>query len=164
MNTCEGSLVDDQAVKPTKSPNMTVVLGNKSAIGLRLRLAPTMSFLERKLLSIFLEDVGFAASRFACSMSLMPTSLGKTDVTMASARLAWDSNFLRRFLVINFELRFWIQDPEGGLANIRSDVYMRIWQLFKENDIEIPFPQRDLHLRSSKQLDQLVELMSNGKA
>jgi small-conductance mechanosensitive channel len=65
---------------------------------------------------------------------------------------------------VNFELRFWIQDPEGGLANIRSDVYMRIWQLFKENDIEIPFPQRDLHLRSSKQLDQLVELMSGGKA
>jgi len=65
---------------------------------------------------------------------------------------------------VNFEVRFWIQDPEGGLANIRSDVYMRIWQLFKENDIEIPFPQRDLHLRSSKQLDRLVELMAAGKA
>ncbi|MEM7780204.1 MAG: mechanosensitive ion channel domain-containing protein [Pseudomonadota bacterium] len=65
---------------------------------------------------------------------------------------------------VNFELRFWIEDPEGGLANIRSDVYMRIWRLFKENEIEIPFPQRDLHLRSSKQLDQLVEIMSGGKA
>lgn len=64
---------------------------------------------------------------------------------------------------VNFELRFWIEDPEEGLANIRSDVYMRIWRLFKENEVEIPFPQRDLHLRSSKQLDQLVELMSAGK-
>lgn len=64
---------------------------------------------------------------------------------------------------VNFELRFWIKDPEEGIANIRSDVYMRIWKLFKENDIEIPFPQRDFHLRSSKQLDQLVELMSGGK-
>ncbi|MEM6266234.1 MAG: mechanosensitive ion channel domain-containing protein [Pseudomonadota bacterium] len=64
---------------------------------------------------------------------------------------------------VNFEVRFWIEDPEGGLANIRSDVYMRIWQLFKEHEIEIPFPQRDLHLRSSKQLDRLVELMSAGK-
>ncbi|MHA7819147.1 MAG: mechanosensitive ion channel family protein [Erythrobacter sp.] len=63
---------------------------------------------------------------------------------------------------VNFELRFWIQDPEEGIANIRSDVYMRIWQLFKDHDIEIPFPQRDLHLRSSKQLDNLVELMSGG--
>ena len=64
---------------------------------------------------------------------------------------------------VNFELRFWIRDPEEGLANIRSDVYMRIWQLFRDNDVEIPFPQRDLHLRSSKQLDQIVELMSGGK-
>lgn len=64
---------------------------------------------------------------------------------------------------VNFEIRFWIQDPEEGIANIRSDVYMRIWQLFKQNDVEIPFPQRDLHLRSSEQLDQIVEMMSAGK-
>ncbi len=65
---------------------------------------------------------------------------------------------------VDFDLRFWIQDPEEGIANIRSDVYMRIWQLFKEHDIEIPFPQQDLHLRSSKQLDQLVEMINSGKA
>lgn len=62
---------------------------------------------------------------------------------------------------VDFDVRFWIQDPEEGIANIRSDVYMRIWQLFKENDIEIPFPQQDLHLRSSKQLDQLVEMVKS---
>ena len=64
---------------------------------------------------------------------------------------------------VDFELRFWIQDPEEGLSNIRSNVYMRVWQLFKENEVEIPFPQRDLHLRSSKQLDQIVEMMAAGK-
>jgi small-conductance mechanosensitive channel len=65
---------------------------------------------------------------------------------------------------VDFEIRFWIQDPEGGLANIRSDVYMRVWQLFKENNIEIPFPQRDLHLRSSDQLDKLLEMAAEQKA
>ena len=65
---------------------------------------------------------------------------------------------------VNFEIRFWIRDPEGGLANIRSDVLKRIWQLFKQNDIEIPFPQRDLHLRSSKQMDRLIEVMSEKKS
>lgn len=59
---------------------------------------------------------------------------------------------------VDFDLRFWIQDPEEGIANIRSDVYMRIWQLFKEHNVEIPFPQQDLHLRSSKQLEELIEL------
>lgn len=62
---------------------------------------------------------------------------------------------------VDFELRFWIQDPEGGLANIRSDVYMRIWELFQENDIEIPFPQRDLNVRSNEQIDRLISALSN---
>ncbi len=57
---------------------------------------------------------------------------------------------------VDFEVRFWITDPEGGLANIRSDVYQRIWQLFRENDVEIPFPQRDLNLRGNEQFNQLV--------
>ncbi|MBV7259344.1 mechanosensitive ion channel family protein [Erythrobacter crassostreae] len=61
---------------------------------------------------------------------------------------------------VDFEVRFWIQDPEEGLANIRSDVYLRIWELFQKNDIEIPFPQRDLNLRAGKQIDRLIEAMS----
>jgi len=58
---------------------------------------------------------------------------------------------------VDFEIRFWIQDPEGGLANIRSDVYKRVWNLFAENNIEIPFPQRDLNIRGTEQMNQLVE-------
>ncbi|MFL0357294.1 mechanosensitive ion channel family protein [Erythrobacter sp. GH1-10] len=61
---------------------------------------------------------------------------------------------------VDFDVRFWIQDPEEGIANIRSDVYMRMWQLFKENDIEIPFPQRDLNLRANEQMDRLIEALS----
>ncbi len=57
---------------------------------------------------------------------------------------------------VDFEVRFWILDPEEGMANIRSDIYMRIWQLFKEHDIEIPFPQNDLNLRDNAQFQQLV--------
>lgn len=61
---------------------------------------------------------------------------------------------------VDFELRFWIQDPEEGMANIRSDVYTRIWELFKEHNIEIPFPQRDLHIRTSKQFDELMDAIT----
>lgn len=49
---------------------------------------------------------------------------------------------------VNFELRFWISDPRNGIQNIRSQVLLSIWDRFKENDIEIPFPQRDYHLKS----------------
>ena len=64
---------------------------------------------------------------------------------------------------VDFDLRFWIQDPEEGIANIRSDVYMRIWELFQEHDIEIPFPQRDLNLRSSKQMDRLIDAIAKNQ-
>jgi small-conductance mechanosensitive channel len=49
---------------------------------------------------------------------------------------------------VDHELRFWISDPEGGLGNIQGDVYLRIWDKFKEAGVEIPYPQRDLHVRT----------------
>jgi len=49
---------------------------------------------------------------------------------------------------VNLELRFWIQDPANGTANVRSEVMLRVWDLFHEHGIEFPFPQRDLTLRN----------------
>jgi len=50
---------------------------------------------------------------------------------------------------IDLELRVWINDPEDGVGNVCSQVRRRIWRLFKDQEVEIPFPQRDLHLRSA---------------
>ena len=50
---------------------------------------------------------------------------------------------------VNFDLRFWILDPQGGISNVRSEIMMKIWDAFQEEGIEIPFPQRDIHIRSS---------------
>ena len=47
---------------------------------------------------------------------------------------------------IDLELRFWIDDPSNGVGNIRSEVLLGIWDRFKENGIEIPFPQRDVRI------------------
>ena len=49
---------------------------------------------------------------------------------------------------VNFDLRFWIVDPANGVANVRSDVMMAIWEMLHEMGVEIPFPQRDLHIKS----------------
>jgi len=58
---------------------------------------------------------------------------------------------------INLEIKFWIKDPENGIQNITSKVNKNIWQLFKENDIEIPFPQQDMHLKSvSPQIENII--------
>jgi small-conductance mechanosensitive channel len=47
---------------------------------------------------------------------------------------------------IALELRVWIQDPEAGLANVRSDINLAIWRAFKAAGMVIPFPQRDLRI------------------
>jgi small-conductance mechanosensitive channel len=50
---------------------------------------------------------------------------------------------------VDLNLRFWIKDPEIGVLNIKSEILLKIWDKFHEHNIEIPYPQRDLHIRSS---------------
>ncbi|WP_374942999.1 mechanosensitive ion channel family protein [Sphingomonas sp.] len=50
---------------------------------------------------------------------------------------------------VDHEILVWITDPEAGVGNIRSEVLNRLWVSFKENGIEIPFPQRDIHLKAN---------------
>lgn len=47
---------------------------------------------------------------------------------------------------VDYILRFWIDDPTGGLTNIRGNVYLALWDAFQENGISIPFPQRELRM------------------
>ncbi|WP_370399364.1 mechanosensitive ion channel family protein [Sulfitobacter sp. JB4-11] len=47
---------------------------------------------------------------------------------------------------VDYILRFWIRDPTGGLTNIRGNVYLALWDTFKEHEISIPFPQREVRM------------------
>lgn len=49
---------------------------------------------------------------------------------------------------VDFTLHFWIDDVTQGRWVPKTDVMFAIWRKFKEHDIEIPFPQRDLHIKS----------------
>lgn len=49
---------------------------------------------------------------------------------------------------VDLEIRFWINDPQNGRGNIISEILLNVWDSFREHKIEIPYPQRDLHLRS----------------
>ncbi|MGO4907361.1 mechanosensitive ion channel family protein [Pseudorhodobacter sp. W20_MBD10_FR17] len=52
---------------------------------------------------------------------------------------------------VDYILRFWIKDPTEGLTNIRGNVYLALWDIFKENGVSIPFPQREVKLLSGGQ-------------
>jgi len=50
---------------------------------------------------------------------------------------------------LDFELRVWIADTDLRLR-VKSDLYHAIERVFRESEIEIPFPQMDLHLRETE--------------
>jgi small-conductance mechanosensitive channel len=64
---------------------------------------------------------------------------------------------------IEFEILVWIQDPEEGLGNLRSDVLKRVWRLFNENSVQVPFPQRDINLRDTPELRALIEAIRGSR-
>ncbi len=47
---------------------------------------------------------------------------------------------------INLELGFWVADPETGTGSVRSDIGLALWKSFRENSIEIPYPQREVRI------------------
>ncbi|WDA39982.1 mechanosensitive ion channel family protein [Erythrobacter sp. BLCC-B19] len=62
---------------------------------------------------------------------------------------------------VTFTIHCWINDPEEGVGNVRSDVLKHLWALFKEHGITLPYPQRDLNLRSTEALDKVIAALEN---
>lgn len=48
---------------------------------------------------------------------------------------------------LEFTLGYWIADPESGQLNLRSDINLSILRALRENGIDIPYPQRVVHMR-----------------
>jgi len=48
---------------------------------------------------------------------------------------------------LEFTLGYWINDPQNGQLGLRSQINLAVLRLFRENGIEIPYPQRVLHMK-----------------
>jgi len=48
---------------------------------------------------------------------------------------------------LDFSLRYWIADPDNGIINVRAPVMLALWDAFKREGIDIPFPVRDVRMR-----------------
>jgi small-conductance mechanosensitive channel len=49
---------------------------------------------------------------------------------------------------LDFEVRVWTVQQVQTPTRLKSDLYFAIFDTFREKRIELPFPQRDLHIRS----------------
>jgi small-conductance mechanosensitive channel len=47
---------------------------------------------------------------------------------------------------LDFALWFWIGDPIKGVGNVRSEALFALWDAFKREGIEIPYPVREMRL------------------
>jgi len=56
---------------------------------------------------------------------------------------------------LNFDLLVWT-DEVARIGPLASDLRYKIWDSLKENNIEIPFPQRDIHVRSGVPWENLA--------
>lgn len=84
---------------------------------------------------------------------MLEAARGAARVLDSPAPAAWITEFAP--FGVAFEIRIWIDDPEEGLANVRSDVLKRCWRLFQENGIQLQNATRyDLGLRN---LEDLIE-------
>ena len=51
---------------------------------------------------------------------------------------------------IDLKLVFFIKDAEEGQLRLKSDISEEIWREFQKQGVEIPFPQRDLHIKTEE--------------
>ena len=58
---------------------------------------------------------------------------------------------------LEFTLNYWMIDPENGQANLRSLINLRILAALREHGIDIPYPQRMVHLPVKAALEAAVQ-------
>ena len=51
---------------------------------------------------------------------------------------------------LEFTLGYWIADPEAGTLGLKSDINRAILAAFRAQGIEIPYPQRVLHVTAAQ--------------
>jgi small-conductance mechanosensitive channel len=67
----------------------------------------------------------------------------------------WFTEFAESSL--NFELLVWMNARQTSREQVKSALYFNLFRAFKTTGIEIPFPQRDLHIRSATPWEELVQ-------
>ena len=79
-----------------------------------------------------------------------------TEAAAAQERVDTEESPPGAFLVgfgengIDLRVGFWVKDPEKGYMGLFSDIFLTIWQRFNEENIDFPFPQREIRFAPSE--------------
>ena len=158
-------LLADKSIKPgdvitvgdnfgwvdTMGARYTSVVGRDG----REYLVPNEDFVTQRVINwSYSNDRVRLEIRFGVSYASDPHVIRKlaVEAAAASARVMREpgpSCHLRAFgdSSIDFVLRFWIRDPREGLGSVRNAVMLALWDAFKREGIEFPYPQREVNLK-----------------
>jgi small-conductance mechanosensitive channel len=88
----------------------------------------------------------YASDPHEVSRIAIETAKATKRVSAHIAPVCWMTAFGASSL--DFKLRFWIADPGNGLTNVRGQVLLALWDAFKQAKIDIPFPHREIIMRT----------------
>jgi small-conductance mechanosensitive channel len=63
---------------------------------------------------------------------------------------------------LEFRVSYWFNDPENGQGNLRSEINMAILRTLRAHNVDIPYPQRVLHVRAGSAVTAAVAAGSSG--
>ena len=124
------SLTGVEAIIPNDTLVTTTVL-NHSYSDRRVRLAV-------RVLVSYRTDMNEAFGLLLAAAAAQPRVLKDPEPT-AQGRQRADNG-------VDLELGFWIDDPERGNQNVRSDISVAVLAAFRAKGIVIPYPQREVRL------------------
>jgi small-conductance mechanosensitive channel len=82
-------------------------------------------------------DLPTLLPKLVAAVAAVPRVLAEPEPTVQLAAFAPDG--------LELNVGFWIEDPQLGQGNVRSDVNLAVLRALQEAGVEIPFPQRVLH-------------------
>jgi small-conductance mechanosensitive channel len=162
-------LLMDRSIKPgdviSVGTGADKTVGQVNRIGIRAVSIITRDRIEylipnELLMTSQVENWSFTSREVRVKVQV-PVAYG-TDIELAERLILEEARKLPRMLdqrspevwlhsfadsSIMFEVQLWIEDPEEGLGNLRSDLLKAVWRCFKAQGIQVPFPQRDLYIK-----------------
>jgi small-conductance mechanosensitive channel len=99
-------------------------------------------------------SVAYGSNIKKVRLALLEAVKSHPDIMLTPRPQVWFQEFGDSSL--NFEVLGWISEPSKQLS-LKSELNYRIAASLYRYEIEIPFPQRDIHLRSP-QLEQMIEV------
>ena len=119
-------------------------------------LIPNEDFITQRVINWSFSDdlvrldvefgVSYDADPHKVSELAIEAALGVGRVVAERRPVCWLTGFGDSSL--DFVLRIWIRDPQQGLTNIRGKVLLALWDSFKENDVGIPYPHREVIMKT----------------